>query len=241
MGTYKKKRTIRKYRKSTKKRNSNRRNNVKRTYNKKRNNKKYSRRKYRGGILAEELTKAKEGLVTSLDEEDIGENYSKHNLLSLNKNVTKLRNKLVSFAGKVNSNNSEYKQIKKKLLDVKKEYEVSTKKMNRFYKGIKGALKFLESSLEEDDVEKAIEMAIKNMIKEKNKDSSSLNLLDSPQILVPPQNSIVQSSGEQNQPRVETGIPMDPPLPPPLPEQAQAESLGLFRKDDLTPSSPKII
>ena len=228
-----KKRTIRKYRKSTKKRNSNRRNNVKRTYNKKRTNKKYSRRKYRGGILPEELTKAKEGLITNLDEEDIGENYSKHNLLSLNKNVTKLRNKLVSFAGKVNSNNSEYKQIKKKLLEVKKEYEVSTKKMNRFYKGIKGALKFLESSLEEDDVEKAIEMAIKNMIKEKNKESSSLNLLDSPQMLVSSQSGIVQSSGEQNQPQVAKGIPMAPPLH----EQGLEENLGLFRKEDAgTPS-----
>lgn len=229
-----KKRTIRKYRKSTKKRNSNRRNNVKRTYNKKRNNKKYSRRKYRGGILATELTKAKEGLFTNLDEEDIGENYSKHNLLSLNKNVTKLRNKLVSFAGKVNSNNSEYKQIKKKLLEVKNEYEVSTKKMNRFYKGIKGALKFLESSLEEDDVEKAIEMAIKNMIKEKNKESSSLNLPDSPQMLVSSQSGIAQSSGEQNQPQVANGIPMDPPLP----EQGLEEKRGLFSNADAgTPSS----
>lgn len=224
-----KKRTIRKYRKSTKKRNSNRRNNVKRTYNKKRNNKKYSRRKYRGGILPEELTKAKEGLITNLDEEDIGENYSKHNLLSLNKNVTKLRNKLVSFAGKVNSNNSEYKQIKKKLLEVKKEYEVSTKKMNRFYKGVKGALKFLESSLEEDDVEKAIEMAIKNMIKEKNKDSP---LLDSPQRLVPPQQDNLQPLGEINQPQVAKGIPTAPPLP----EQTVEEN-GLFAQEDATPSS----
>lgn len=231
-----KKRTIRKYRKNTKKRNSNRRNNVKRTYNKKRNNKKYSRRKYRGGILDEELKKAKEGFVTSLDEEDIGENYSKHNLLSLNKNVTKLRNKLVSFAGKVNSNNSEYKQIKKKLLEVKKEYELSTKKMNRFYKGIKGALKFLESSLEEDDVEKAIEMAIKNMIKEKNKESSPQ---DPPKMLVPAQQDIVQSLGEQNQPQVATGIPMAPPLPPSLPSKNNdEENLGLFDKDDAKTPSP---